>query len=114
MGKRAVRSMNASTRAYEAWMAENIAVNHRELKKKHKAMRKNDFQFLRATFYRWAEQFPAQLPALADAPTVPMVGDVHVENFGLWRDVEGRLVWGVNDFDEAARGPYTNDLVRLL
>jgi uncharacterized protein (DUF2252 family) len=24
-----------------------------------------------------------------------------------------RLVWGVNDFDEACRLPYTNDLVRL-
>lgn len=41
------------------------------------------------------------------------VGDLHVENFGLWRDSEGRLVWGVNDFDEAAYLPYTNDLVRL-
>jgi uncharacterized protein (DUF2252 family) len=24
-----------------------------------------------------------------------------VENFGAWRDVEGRLIWGINDFDEA-------------
>lgn len=30
-----------------------------------------------------------------------------------WRDVEGRLVCGVNDFDEAAGLPYTSDLVRL-
>ena len=41
------------------------------------------------------------------------VGDLHIENFGTWRDREGRLVWGVNDFDEAARIPYTNDLARL-
>ena len=41
------------------------------------------------------------------------VGDMHVENFGTWRDAEGRLVWGVNDFDEAAKMPYTIDLVRL-
>src|SRR5262249_31869607 len=33
--------------------------------------------------------------------------------FGTWRDREGRLVWGVNDFDEAASLPYTVDLVRL-
>src|SRR5262249_1677420 len=32
---------------------------------------------------------------------------------GTWRDREGRLVWGVNDFDEAHPLPYTNDLVRL-
>jgi hypothetical protein len=41
------------------------------------------------------------------------VGDLHVENFGTWRDAEGRLVWGVNDFDEATNLPYTLDLVRL-
>ena len=38
---------------------------------------------------------------------------MHVENYGTWRDVEGRLVWGINDFDEACPLPYTNDLVRL-
>jgi hypothetical protein len=41
------------------------------------------------------------------------VGDLHVENFGTWRDADGRLVWGVNDVDEAAMMPYTLDLVRL-
>jgi hypothetical protein len=41
------------------------------------------------------------------------VGDLHVENFGTWRDTEGRLVWGINDFDEAYPLPYTLDLVRL-
>jgi uncharacterized protein (DUF2252 family) len=42
------------------------------------------------------------------------VGDLHVENFGTWRDTEGRLVWGANDFDEVASMPYTIDLVRLV
>ena len=41
------------------------------------------------------------------------VGDLHIENFGTWRDTDGRLVWGINDFDEAFPAPYTNDLVRL-
>ena len=50
---------------------------------------------------------------LKDAPQVLAVGDIHVENFGTWRDAEGRLVWGVNDFDEAARMPYVLDIVRL-
>ena len=39
--------------------------------------------------------------------------DLHLENFGTWRDTEGRLIWGINDFDEAYPLPYTNDLVRL-
>jgi hypothetical protein len=41
-------------------------------------------------------------------------GDAHVNNFGTWRDEQGRLVWGINDFDDAALVPYPNDLVRLV
>ena len=37
-----------------------------------------------------------------------------MENFGTWRDAEGRLVWGVNDFDEVAGMPYAVDLTRLV
>lgn len=71
------------------------------------------FPFLRATYYRWAQIWPKTCPDLAKAPRVLAVGDLHVENFGTWRDVEGRLIWGVNDFDETHTLAYTNDLVRL-
>jgi uncharacterized protein (DUF2252 family) len=57
--------------------------------------------------------FPALCPQAAGAPAVLAVGDLHVENYGTWRDVEGRLVWGINDFDEAYSLPYTLDLARL-
>jgi len=56
---------------------------------------------------------PAVCPELIAAPRVLAVGDLHIENFGTWRDHEGRLVWGINDFDEAFPLPYTQDLVRL-
>ena len=82
-----------------------------DLQAKHKLMRKSAFTFLRATFYRWAELFPAYFRDTA--PTVVAIGDLHLENFGTWRDAEGRLIWGVNDFDEAYQLPYTSDLVRL-
>jgi hypothetical protein len=48
-----------------------------------------------------------------NAPQVLCVGDIHLENFGTWRDADGRLVWGANDFDEAAVMQYPLDLVRL-
>src|SRR5262245_20213857 len=80
---------------------------------KHKKMAEGPFPFLRATYWRWAETIPEICPELDDAPTVLAVGDIHVENFGTWRDIDGRLVWGVNDFDEAAVMPYAFDLVRL-
>jgi hypothetical protein len=69
--------------------------------------------FLRATFYRWLQLWPKLCPREADAHAVLTVGDVHTENFGTWRDAEGRLAWGINDVDEACVLPYTNDLVRL-
>jgi hypothetical protein len=88
-------------------------VVRRDLHQKHEAMGESPFPFLRATYYAWAVQWPKALPELAHAPRVTAVGDLHMENFGTWRDAEGRLAWGVNDFDEAATLPYTNDLVRL-
>jgi uncharacterized protein (DUF2252 family) len=85
----------------------------RDLILKYDKMKENAFVFLRATFFRWAKRIEAVCPELAEAPQVLSVGDTHVENFGTWRDDEGRLVWGVNDFDEAAVIPYPFDLVRL-
>ncbi|MFE1549250.1 DUF2252 domain-containing protein [Streptomyces sp. NPDC058718] len=40
-------------------------------------------------------------------------GDLHAENFGTYMDANGRLVFNVNDFDEAYVGPFTWDLKRL-
>jgi hypothetical protein len=71
------------------------------------------FIFLRATYYRWAQLSPYICPQLNTAPEILAIGDLHIQNFGTWLDSEGRLVWGVNDFDEAAKLPYTNDLIRL-
>jgi hypothetical protein len=71
------------------------------------------FMFLRGSFYRWAQLWPTVCRELHRAPHVLAVGDLHVGSFGTWRDAEGRLCWGVDDFDESYPLPYTNDLVRL-
>lgn len=104
-----------ATTEYEAWMAQRITIIPADLARKHRAMADatSAFPFLRATFYRWAQRFPTVCPDLATAPALLAVGDLHVENFGTWLDAQGRLVWGVNDFDEAHTIPYANDLVRL-
>ena len=102
-----------ATRDYEAWLASQVRLVRADLRAKHRLMAEDGFSFLCATFYRWAQLFPALCPKLASAPKVLGVGDLHVENYGTWRDAEGRLVWGINDFDEACPLPYTNDLVRL-
>jgi hypothetical protein len=101
------------TTKYETWLARHLKIVEADLEFKHAQMRTAPFPFLRATFYRWAQIWPEVCPEAAKAPRVLAVGDLHVENFGTWRDVEGRLIWGVNDFDEAWSLPYTIDLVRL-
>ncbi len=102
-----------ATAAYKIWLEKQIPLIGKDLDDKYDRMADKAFPFLRATFYRWAQLWPDACPKLTDAPSVLGVGDLHVENFGTWRDSEGRLVWGINDFDEAAMIPYTNDLVRL-
>ena len=103
-----------ATANYDRWLAQRLQVIVKsDLKLKHRQMSENPFSFLRASFYRWAQVWPQLCSDLTAAPKVLGVGDLHVENFGTWRDREGRLIWGINDFDEATTLPYTNDLVRL-
>lgn len=104
-----------ATKQYEAWMASHLTVIPADLDLKHEQMAdpNSAFPFLRATFYRWSERWPVLCAELANAPTVFAVGDLHVENFGTWRDAKQRLIWGINDLDEAHAMPYPNDLVRL-
>jgi hypothetical protein len=102
-----------ATKRYEEWLATKLTIVQPDLKLKHEVMATALFPFFRATYYRWAQLWPEVCGELASAPHVLAVGDLHVENFGTWRDSEGRLIWGVNDFDETWPLSYTNDLVRL-
>ena len=109
------RAMNVvkATRQFEDWLGQHTDIVQKDLRLKHSNMKAEVFPFLRATYYRWAQIWPKVCADLAKGPQVLAVGDLHVENFGTWRDVEGRLIWGVNDFDEVHPVAYANDLVRL-
>ncbi len=102
-----------STESYENWLATKLEIVPEDLDQKHELMRADLFSFLRATFYRWCQLWHEVCPECDKAPVVLAVGDLHVENFGTWRDAEARLIWGINDFDEVTSMPYTIDLVRL-
>jgi hypothetical protein len=107
-----------ATRAFERWQRQELAAMKLEMVRsdlvlKHRIMGEDAFSFMRATFYRWVPVWRKVCAELAEAPRLLAVGDLHVENFGTWRDAEGRIVWGVNDVDEAATMPYSIDLVRL-
>ena len=105
----------AATEGYENWLRSLTPIDVDDFEYKHRRMADphDPFPFFRATYYRWVQIWPKVCPDETKAPRALGVGDLHLENFGSWRDVEGRLCWGVNDFDEAELLPYTNDLVRL-
>jgi hypothetical protein len=103
-----------ATRSYESWMARHHELVPHQLIDKHTSMKENLFAFFRGTFYRWMQIWPSTVSKpVQKAPHILAVADLHIDSFGTWRDIEGRLAWGVDDFDEASYLPYTNDLVRL-
>src|SRR3569623_1338446 len=101
-----------ATDEYESWLAGVSAapLDAADLEYKHQLLANptNSFPFFRGTYYRWTQHYPEATKALIGAPPVLCVGDLHVENFGTWRDADGRLCWGVNDFDEDDELPCTN------
>jgi uncharacterized protein (DUF2252 family) len=101
-----------TAKLYEVWLAEQIDLVPADIALKHQRMAASVLPFLWATYYRWAQVWTWVCADLQSAPVALAVGDPHSGNFGTWRDVQGRLVWGINDFDEVTPLPYTNDLVR--
>ncbi len=106
-------NIREATKSYEAWMRSCTPIIAADLAEKHEKMRKDVYYFLRGTFYNWIQMWPEICPDLSRAPKVLASGDMHVGSFGTWRDLEGRMCWGVDDFDEAYSLAYTNDLVRI-
>ena len=106
-------NIHKATESFETWLAKHIQIVKPDLEFKHEEMAASVFSFFRATFYRWLQLWQETCPEEDSAPKLLAVGDLHVENFGTWRDIEGRLIWGINDFDEAYPMAYTMDLVRL-
>jgi len=103
----------AFTAAYEAWLGAHIPLVPDDLRAKHEELAGPVVRFLRGTYYLWLRRVADLVPELLAAPAVPLVGDLHIENFGTWRDRHGVRRWGVNDLDELTRGAYPLDLLRL-
>ena len=85
------------------------------LRRKMLALAATPFQFFRGTFHLMARDlFEERVPlAKALAPEGLIVGDLHLENFGVYRGASGALVFDVNDFDDVGTGPLDLDLKRL-
>ena len=77
---------------------------------RYSRMAASPFAFLRGSALVMAHD-------LASTPVsglqVRLCGDAHIANFGVFASPERRLVFDLNDFDEAAPGPFEWDVKRL-
>ncbi len=101
------------TSAYERWLGQHVTLVPADLHTKHEELRADEYRFLRGTYYLWLVRTAVEVPSVFSRTQVPLVGDLHVENYGTWRDPDRVRRWGVNDLDELARGSWLLDLLRL-
>src|SRR3954447_20836447 len=82
---------------------------------KYRKMAFDPFTFYRGTAALFYADVTARDDAWVDERSgrIWIHGDLHAENFGTYMDSDGRLIFDVNDFDEAYIGHFTWDLQRF-
>ena len=118
MTERTDQIVAALTEAFTELMAADPVA----FRSKFRTMARDPFAFLRgsACLY-YADLGPDGTFAGVDddwttidgARRIWIQGDLHAENFGTYLDAGGRLVFDVNDFDEAYLGHWTWDVMRF-
>jgi Uncharacterized protein conserved in bacteria (DUF2252) len=73
-------------------------------------LRTNQFAYFRFVNRAWtANVCELFAPMLADVPIVQLHGDAHIEQYAVTSQA-----WGLDDFDDSARGPSLVDIIRFL
>ena len=105
-----------------SWVREQVLHFNRKLephfqKTKMKRMNLSPFAFYRGTSHLfWSDLSESDLLNRfggGKGTRVWIGGDAHCDNFGSFTDATGRLVYDLNDFDEALTADYQFDLWRL-
>lgn len=101
---------------FDTAFGELLAADPAAFRVKFRKMAASAFAFYRGTaglFYADLEGTDAGPYLDEQTSRVWIHGDLHAENFGTYMDSNGRLIFNVNDFDEAYVGPFTWDLKRF-
>jgi len=117
MTERTDRIVSTLTDAFSDLMAADPIA----FRSKFRTMARDPFAFYRGTaclFYADVTDGPfgdvdRAWVGVEGARRIWIQGDLHAENFGTYLDAEGRLVFDVNDFDEAYVGHWTWDVYRF-
>lgn len=102
-------------RVFDEFDGQLMQIGEAGRRQKYAKMAGSAFSFFRGSAYLFyfdttREWFPYHTPA--DRPTW-IQGDLHFENFGVFRSEHGRFVYDVNDFDEGYLGSYLYDILRM-
>jgi uncharacterized protein (DUF2252 family) len=99
----------------EEAFADLMAADPQAFRVKYRKMAADPFAFYRGTACLFYADLTRSRDRFADDRTsrIWIHGDLHAENFGTYLNSDGRLVFDVNDFDEAYIGSYTWDLRRF-
>ncbi len=79
----------------------NLGREPKRVRLKIGRMSADPFAFFRGSCHLFASAWPELCPP-DEGPSILACGDLHVENFGAYRDDEGEYFYDINDFDEAA------------
>lgn len=84
-------------------------------REKYEKMSLSPFRFFRGSshlFYYDLTKIPLAFDTEEGFPTF-IQGDLHFENFGVFGDGGGNIIYDVNDFDEGYLGSYLYDVMRM-
>jgi len=100
----------------EEAFADLMSADPRAFRGKFRKMASDPFAFYRGSACLIYADVTKAKDEWADERTsrVWIHGDLHVENFGTYMNSDGRLVFDVNDFDEAYVGHFSWDLRRFV
>ncbi|MGB0101797.1 MAG: DUF2252 domain-containing protein [Nocardioides sp.] len=92
-----------------------MAADPKAFRGKYRTMASDPHAFYRGTACLYYADVTADDDPFCDdrSGRIWIHGDLHVENFGTYLNSDGRLVFDINDFDEAYLGRFTWDLQRF-
>ena len=99
----------------EEAFADLMVADPQAFRVKYRKMAADPFAFFRGTACLFYADVTRMRESFVDDRTsrIWIHGDLHAENFGTYLNSDGRMVFDVNDFDEAYVGRFTWDLRRF-
>ena len=84
------------------------------LVQKYKMMAGSAFRFYRGTCHLFYFDLLNSGVTFPDSTQTWLCGDLHLENFGVYKGNNGLVYFDVNDFDESTLSPCSYDLIRFI